>query len=136
MLAAEQAFANKHPDYNDVITSEAFSSFVKASPSRSRVAQSAARGDYLSADTLLAEFKAQKKAAADLAAQAGNSGVEAARKAGLESAAQARGTVSSGSQRVYRRAELIELKLRKPELYSDPAFQAEIMLAYREGRVK
>lgn len=134
--AQERAFASKHPDFQDLIQSSEFADFVKNSPTRSRVAQAAARGDYLSADALLDEFKSHKKVAAAAADAVNANGVEAARKAGLETAAQARGEGNPGSKRVYRRAELIELKLQKPHLYSDPSFQDEIMKAYREGRVK
>lgn len=40
------------------------------------------------------------------------------------------------SQRIFSRAKLIKMQAEEPASYYDEAFQAEIMQAYREGRVK
>ena len=130
----EQEFLQRHPDYEEVATSEEFAQWVTSSPLRQRAAQLAAGGDYSVADEMLTEFKAlQGQGPAPAKSQ--DPDVEAAKKVATESAAQA-----SGGERpkgkIYRRADLIQLKLEKPEVYSDPSFQEEIMRAYAEGRVK
>jgi hypothetical protein len=126
-------FMQKHPDFMDVGQSEEFRSWAQATPVRNTAANLAAQGDWNAADALLNEYKAEmanKPAPVDSAAK---EGIEAAKQVGLESAAS---EGSSGSGKVYRRADLIELKLRKPHVYGDPSFQAEILKAYSEGRVK
>lgn len=134
---AEERFVAKHPDYAKFMGNQEFDAWVQASPLRQRAAQVAAQGNYSIADDLLTEFKSQAKPAA--AAAAPGKTVEAARNVGLESgsAAAAAGSAGGGKPgKVYRRVDLINLKLTKPDVYSDPAFQAEIMQAYAEGRVK
>ena len=123
-------FMQKHPDFMDVGQSEQFRSWAIASPLRNQVANLAAGGDWDAADALLNEYKAEM---ANAPANAQKDGIEAAKKVGLESTASEGG---SSSGKVYRRADLIDLKLRKPHVYGDPAFQAEILKAYSEGRVK
>jgi hypothetical protein len=129
MAAAEAAFMANHSDYAQVASGAAFTKWVQASPTRKLAARAAAQGDYSAADGLLTEFKAEQAAATKTDDTAG------ARGASLESAAQAAGGVSPGKP-IYRRADLIRLKMEKPHVYSDPKFQAEIMQAYAEKRVK
>lgn len=143
-LAAKE-FTTKHPDYNDIAADPQFSAWINASQLRQRAAQMALSGDWSIADELLTEFKDQQGGAAPSAndpAQNGNQGtgnnsddVEAARAASLESASQA----SDGSAppgKTYSRTALQRLRIEKPHVYSDPAFQEEILRAYSEGRVK
>jgi hypothetical protein len=59
---------------------------------------------------------------------------EGARKASLEGGSGNDAAAPTG--KVYRRADLIRLKMEKPQVYEDPGFQAEILLAYAQGRVK
>jgi hypothetical protein len=129
MESAEQAFMSNHPDYATIASGTEFTKWVQASPSRKIAARAAAQGDYSAADGLLTEFKAGQVSATKTDDTAG------ARAAGLETAAQAGGT-SGGNKPIYRRADLIRLKMEKPEVYGDPKFQAEIMQAYAEKRVK
>lgn len=140
---AEQQFTAKHGDISDLGSDEGFTQYVTATPLRQSLAQKAAQGDFQAADQLLDEWNAVK-ALMPSPAPAGDAGqtedpapaadpnLEAARKAALEGSNT--GAQSSGKQ--YRRADLIELKLTKPHIYADPAFQDEIMLAYAQGRVK
>jgi len=135
---AEQQFVAKHPDYANFVGNAEFDAWVQASPIRARAAQVAAAGDYAIAADLLTEYKSQARPAAAAAAPAKT--VEAARNVGLESGSAAAPANSAGGSgkagKVYRRVDLINLKLTRPDFYSDPAFQAEIMQAYAEGRVK
>ena len=84
------------------------------------------------ADALLNEYKSSVKPKKTVDS-ASTEGLEEARKIGLETAAQ---DGSGESGRYYRRADLIELKLKKPHIYADPEFQREILKAYAEKRVK
>lgn len=127
----EQEFITKYPDWQETTASPEFAEWVTSSPLRSRAAQLAGAGDYSAADALLTEYEVAKgtppegKKEPDHKAEA--------RAASLESANQSPG--KSGG-RIYRRADLIELRMNKPETYGDPSFQEEIMRAYAEGRVK
>ena len=125
-------FMTKHPDFMELGQSEEFREWAQATPVRNRVAQAAAQGDFDAADALLTEYKAL---APDLkkAPLPDSDGVAEAKKIALESANQS-GDANTG--KMYRRADLIDLKINKPHVYGDPAFQQEILKAYAEGRVR
>lgn len=128
---AQERFVQKHPDYQEVAQSETFLEWVNSSPIRQQAANQAANGDFAIADALLNEYKSTRPAQKQEPSNDEN--LDAARKASLESSSTA-GKQSGG--KVYRRADLIRLKLEKPQTYADPDFQREIMQAYAEGRVK
>lgn len=136
----EQAFHAKHSDFQQVTSTAEFVQWVRSSPLRVRAAALAGQGNFVVADELLTEYKALSGQAPDATADP-NRGqkpnadeTEAARKAALESAANAGAGTKDGP--IYRRADLIALKLTKPHVYADPTFQAEILRAYAEKRVK
>jgi hypothetical protein len=131
---AQERFVTKHPDYQSVADSSDFVAWVKGSPFRQRVAAQASQGDYLAADEILSEYKASRKRPGANDASSTDDKLEAARKAALEGGSTPEGKAGTG--KVYRRADLIRLKVEKPRVYSDPQFQAEIMKAYAEGRVR
>ena len=126
-------FMRKHPDFMTLGQSEEFRNWAQNNPIRSRVAQQAAAGDWDAADALLSEYKEVQKTVQP--EKAPTADLEAAKKVALESSAQG-GAEGASRGKVYRRADLIDLKIRKPHIYQDPAFQAEILKAYSEGRVK
>ena len=136
--AAEQAFLGKHADFATVTSTAEFVSWVRSSPLRQRAAALAGTGNYVVADELLTEYKAlngQAPAPVDDPNRGQDAAsIEAARKAALETAANAGGVSAKGP--IYRRADLIALKMNKPQVYADPAFQREILQAYADGRVK
>lgn len=143
MQQQEQEFLAKYPDYSETASDEQFKQWVWSSPLRHKAAVLAAQGDYGAAGALMDEWSVAQNPDNIRTDKSGNNvttagdDVEGARKAGTESAAQANGSGQSGkSGRVYRRADLIKLRMERPEQYSDPAFQAEIMAAYVDGRVK
>jgi hypothetical protein len=131
---AQERFVSKHPDYQQVADSADFSTWVRASQFRQRVAAQAAQGDYLAADEIISEYKASRRSASSGDASQSGDNLDAARKASLEGGSTPEGKATTG--KVYRRADLIRLKVEKPRVYSDPQFQAEIMKAYAEGRVR
>jgi hypothetical protein len=82
------------------------------------------------ADELFSTFKALKAVK-----QAQVSDVDkTARNQALQSAAVDVGGTGESSKKVYRRADLIRLKMRDPAKYD--AMSDEIMSAYAEGRIK
>jgi hypothetical protein len=142
--AEEQAFLGKHADFQTVTSTAEFVSWVRSSPLRTRAAALAGQGNYVVADELLTEYKAVNGQAPAQSADPNRGGnhvvdtqTEAARKVALESAANTGGaSASAKGGPIYRRSDLIALKMNKPHVYSDPKFQQEILQAYAEGRVK
>lgn len=133
----QREFAAKHPDANVVAQSTEFVDWVKQSPVRQRAAQAAVAGHFGAADDLLTEFKALKpaKKAEEDTADADNKA--AARSASLDSGSAA--GVDPGNKKagkVYSRADLMRLRIEKPETYYNEDFQQEITIAYAQGRVK
>lgn len=132
-LEAESEFANQHPDATEIANDPSFLEWVKQSPAYTRLGQEAAQGDLTAASVLLSEWKSRQTT--DEANAEPKSKVKEARAASTEST-----SVSAPSDapngKVYRRLDLIRLKLQDPEAYGDPNFQQEIMRAYAEGRVK
>jgi hypothetical protein len=141
---AEREFVAKHPDYDAIANDPGFTAWVQSSTYRVRAAASAYNGDWTAADDLLSEYKERKSVIVpdskpneqDTQAAAAAAGVEAARKAALETSGGSAKPAEGKTGKVFRRADLLALKLRDPETYYDEGFQAEIMSAYAQGRVK
>lgn len=132
-----EQFVAAHPDYEQTAQSPEFTAWVNESKTRQRLSAHASRGDVDSADDLLTEFKGSRsKPQVKTTEELAKDGVDAARKVGLENGGAAAPAAAVKTGKVYRRADLIRLKLERPEQYADEAFQAEILKAYSEGRVK
>jgi len=133
---AQDNFVKKHPEAGTMGNDPDFVKWVNGSPYRASLGNAASQGDFLAADELLTEWKdrlaAVTPAAKEDAEEGEDPNLAAARAASLES--NSGGKTASG--KVYERNALIKLKLEKPHVYEDPKFQAEIMRAYAEGRVK
>jgi hypothetical protein len=130
-----QQLQSKHPDYMDIAQNSDFHEWVKASPVRIDLFTKAdAEFDFPSADELLSTYKELKqiKTAQQKAA------VSAVETKAQETALKAAGVDVGGSgevsKKIYRRADLIKLKITDPDRYM--ALQDEIMAAYAEHRVK
>lgn len=137
LQAAEAAFLAKHSDFDTVTATEKFQKWVHSSPLRRRAAALAGQGNYVVADELLTEYKAlEGQGPGQVEDPNRGQDTEAARKASLESSAQAGGSGTAKAGQIYRRQDLIRLKMEKPHVYQDPKFQDEILRAYAEGRVK
>lgn len=140
---ARTAFVQKHPDFQDIANDQGFVDWVVKSPYRAKAAQAAYGGDWAAADELLSEYKQVRTPVNTTQDDPtpdngnGNDGVARAKRVALESGTSADNTAdTTTSGRVYRRADLIRLKLEQPEKYYDPDFQHEITLAYAQKRVK
>ena len=127
----QQKLAQEHPDFGDIAKNEDFANWVKSSPVRIDLFKKAdAEFDYDSANELLSTYKELRSVKQKQTSNAG----EATRKQNLKAAGVDVGGSGESSKRVYRRADLIRLKMQDPNRYE--ALSDEIMQAYQEGRVK
>jgi len=127
----QQKLAQEHPDFGDIAKNEDFANWVKSSPVRIDLFKKAdADFDYDSANELLSTYKELRSVKQKQTSDAG----EATRKQNLRAVGVDVGGSGESSKRVYRRADLIRLKMQDPNRYE--ALSDEIMQAYQEGRVK
>jgi hypothetical protein len=127
----QQKLAQEHPDFGDIAKNEDFANWVKSSPVRIDLFKKAdADFDYDSANELLSTYKELRSVKQKQTSDAG----EATRKQNLKAVGVDVGGSGESSKRVYRRADLIRLKMQDPNRYE--ALSDEIMAAYQEGRVK
>lgn len=130
-MQTQQLLRNKHPDFAEIIGDGEFVEWVKASPMRLNMyALADAQYDFNAADELLSTFKQIRTAKAKETADVG----QQVRKQNLKAAAVDVSGTGESSKKVYRRADLIRLRMTDPNRYD--ALQDEIMAAYAEGRVK
>jgi hypothetical protein len=127
----QQKLANEHPDFGDIAKDQNFANWVKSSPVRIELFKRAdAEFDYDSANELLSTFKQLR----GVKKQQNESSGEATRKQNLKAVGVDVGGSGESSRKVYRRADLIRLKMQDPNRYD--ALSDEIMTAYAEGRVR
>jgi len=130
-MQIQQKLSKDHPDYIDIVQNNDFVNWVKESPVRLGLyAKADGEFDYDSANELLSTYKALRSVKSK---QVENDGKEV-RKQSLKAATVDTGGSGESSRRVYRRADLIRLKMTDPQRYE--ALSEEIMKAYQEGRVK
>ncbi len=130
-MQTQQALQQKHPDFKDIVQDGEFIEWVKASPIRLNMfALADAQYDFNAADELLSTFKQIRTVKSKETVEAG----QQARKQNLKAAAVDVSGTGESSKKVYRRADLIRLRMTDPSRYD--ALQDEIMAAYAEGRVK
>ena len=130
-MQTQQMLAAKHPDFAEVVRDGEFQEWVKASPIRLNMfALADSAYDFNSADELLSTFKQIKGAKAQ---QTQNAGQQVLQK-NLKAASVDVGGTGESSQKVYRRADIMNLMMTNPDRYE--ALQPEIMEAYRTGRVR
>lgn len=131
MLQTQQKLANTHPDFDQIVRDEGFANWVKSSPIRLDLFKRAdAEFDFDSANELLSTYKELRGIQNKQATQQAS----AARQQTMKSIQVDAGGTGESSKRVYRRADLIRLKMTDPSRYD--ALSDEIMAAYQEGRVK
>ena len=137
-MKTAQQLAAKHPDFGTIASDAGFQDWVKASAIRLNLfAKADAEYDFEAADELLSTYKEIKQIKAQQVVQqtAQSNQVEAeAQKAAMKAATVDVGGTGETSRKVYRRADLIKLKMTDPTRYE--AMSDEIMAAYSEGRVK
>ena len=130
-LQTQQKLAQAHPDFDQVVRDEGFVNWVKSSPIRLDLFKRAdAEFDFDSANELLSTYKELRGIQTKQATQQASTD----RQKTMKSVQVDAGGTGESSKRVYRRADLIRLKMNDPARYD--ALSDEIMLAYQEGRVK
>jgi hypothetical protein len=129
-MQIQQKLANEHPDFGQIAQDPDFVNWVKSSPIRLGLyAKADGEYDYDSANELLSTYKQLKGVRTKQTSDAG----EVSRKQNLKAAAVDTGGTGESGKRVYRRADLIRLKMTDPQRYE--SLSDEIMTAYQEGRV-
>jgi hypothetical protein len=130
-MQIQQKLAQDHPDYSQVVNDSEFQNWVKSSPVRVGLyAKADGEFDYDSANELLSTFKQLRGIKAKQSEQAS----DATRAKSMKAAQVDVGGSGESSKKVYRRADLIRLKMTDPARYE--TLSDEIMQAYSEGRVR
>jgi hypothetical protein len=127
----QQRLAQEHPDFGDIAKDQDFANWVKSSPIRIKIFEQADSGyDFDSANELLSTYKQLRSVKQKQSSDDG----EVTRKQNLKAVGVDIGGSGESSKKVYRRADLIRLKMQDPNRYD--ALSDEIMAAYQEGRVR
>tara|TARA_R110000824_G_scaffold232281_1_gene420268 strand:+ start:673 stop:1503 length:831 start_codon:yes stop_codon:yes gene_type:complete len=130
-----QRLQAKHPDMADVVNDLGFQQWIMETTPRQDMWVKASNGDFEYADELFTQYKGNNTSQV----QAQKEQKQVVKNKELEDAS----SVSSGASQdaggssgktIYRRSELIRLKMNDPTRYSD--LHGEIMQAYAEGRVR
>ena len=130
-----QQLAAKHPDFVEIAQNADFQNWVKASPVRIDLFTKAdADFDFSSADELLSTYKELRQIRSSQQQSQMKAVETKAQDTALKAASVDVGGSGEVSRKVYRRADLIKLKMTDPDRYM--ALQDEIMSAYADGRVK
>ena len=127
----QQRLAQEHPDFGEIAKDQDFANWVKSSPVRIKIFEQADSGyDFDSANVLLSTYKQLRSVKQKQTSDEG----EVTRKQNLKAVGVDVGGSGESSKKVYRRADLIRLKMQDPNRYE--ALSDEIMVAYQEGRVR
>ena len=127
----QQRLAQEHPDFGEIAKDQDFANWVKSSPIRIKIFEQADSGyDFDSANELLSTYKQLRSVKQKQTSDEG----EVTRKQNLKAVGVDVGGSGESSKKVYRRADLIRLKMQDPNRYD--ALSDEIMAAYAEGRVR
>jgi hypothetical protein len=138
--ATLQQIEKAHPDFLSVAQSEDFINWVKDSKIRIGMLAQAENYDLDSAMELLGTYKSIKgiKAQQQQVSQAADESLKRsdgeARSKALKTAAVQQGGTGESTKPIYRRADLIRLRMQDPQRYESMA--DDILAAYNEGRVR
>lgn len=131
---ARQKIAQLHPDYLEVVGSDDYGNWIKASAIRSQLHAQAANYNVDAANELLSTFKELKAVKARKDTELVTEIDMKSRDKSLRAASVDTGGTGESYKKVYRRSDLIRLKLTNPEKFR--SMQDDIDLAYQEGRVR
>jgi hypothetical protein len=130
-MQIQQKLNQNHPDFGNIVQDPEFAEWVKQSPVRLGLyAKADGEFDYDSANELLSTYKQIKQIKTQ---QVETKGKEVL-KQNLKAVAVDTGGTGESSKRVYRRADLIRLRMSDPDRYE--ALEPEIRAAYADGRVR
>jgi len=127
-----QQIQARHPDAQQVLSNPAFKEFCFGSPIRQELFKRANDNyDFAAADELMTLFKERHAVVQQTAAAEQE---QRRQQVAQASTGGGSGSNTSGSKRIYRRADIIKLMKTDPDRYE--ALSPEIMQAYAEGRVR
>lgn len=134
MKTAQQLSA-KHPDFATIAQDVGFQDWVKSSQIRLGLfAKADSQYDFEAADELLSTYKELKQIKQQAQAVRTEAAESKSQDAALRAASVDVGSGGEVSRKVYRRADLIKLRMTDPDRYMQ--MSDEIMDAYASGRVK
>jgi chemotaxis protein histidine kinase CheA len=134
-MKTAQQLSSKHPDFATIASDSGFQDWVKSSAIRLNLfAKADAEFDFESADELLSTYKELKQIKQQNQVQQSANVESKAQEQAMKAATVDVGGAGETSRKVYRRADLIKLRMTDPDRYMQ--LSDEIMQAYAEGRVK
>ena len=134
-MKTAQQLSSKHPDFATIASDSGFQDWVKSSAIRLNLfAKADAEFDFESADELLSTYKELKQIKQQNQVQQSVAVESKAQEQAMKAATVDVGGAGETSRKVYRRADLIKLRMTDPDRYMQ--MSDEIMQAYSEGRVK
>ena len=123
-------FNEEYPNWQETVNSSEFHQWVSQSPIRLELHAKANQADYNAGKELLDNWSLHQ-----MATQTATTTVNETREQKLRDATTETGsTGQTGGGKIYKRHDLIQLRLNDPNRYE--AMEPEIMQAYAEGRVK
>jgi len=124
---AQDRLLAEHPDTSEVISDSKFADWIQGSKSRTRALRTANSSNNVEAmSELLSEYKSSKPVT-------DTSSVPSKKEQARHAQTGAITGNAESSKKVFRRADLIKLKMTDPDRYTQ--LQPEIMAAYAEKRV-
>lgn len=130
-MQIQKRLTDEHPDYSQIVSDTGFQDWVKSSPIRTSLyARADGDFDFDSANELLSTYKELRGVKTQQASTADS----ASRTKSMKAAQVDVGGSGESSKRIYRRADLIRLKMTDPARYE--SLNDEILSAYADGRVK
>ena len=134
-MKTAQQLAAKHPDFGTIAQDAGFQDWVKSSSIRLNLfAKADAEYDFEAADELLSTYKEIKQIKQQQQVQQTQVAESKAQEQAMKAATVDVGGTGEVSRKIFRRQDLIKLKMTDPARYE--AMSDEIMAAYAEGRVR
>jgi hypothetical protein len=134
-MKTAQQLSSKHPDFATIASDTGFQDWVKSSAIRLNLfAKADAEFDFESADELLSTYKELRQIKQQNQVQQSADVESKSPEQAMKAATVDVGGAGETSRKVYRRADLIKLRMTDPDRYMQ--LSDEIMQAYQEGRVK
>jgi hypothetical protein len=134
-MKTAQQLSSKHPDFATIASDSGFQDWVKSSAIRLNLfAKADAEFDFESADELLSTYKELRQIKQQNQVQQSADVESKSQEQAMKAATVDVGGAGETSRKVYRRADLIKLRMTDPDRYMQ--LSDEIMQAYSEGRVK
>lgn len=133
---AEAKFTRSFPDAEKTLQDPEFQNWVRSSPYRQRMALQASQGDFDAAGDLFGLYNSTKT---ETPAKLKESGTDQARKAALSrpGGSSASGVIpGNDGKKIYKREELITMRIKDPEGFARLCETEDINQAYRENRVR